>query len=237
MSEFFAVFRRDDFLNQLLVHVELSVVALLIGVVISMPIALATFRSPFWAAVAINTGNIGRAVPSLAILALVFPLLGFGFTPSLVALTLLAIPPILINASTGLSQVNPQVIDAARGMGLSNGQILTGIQLPIAAPVIFAGIRTSAVQVVASATLATFVGGGGLGAVVGHIVGGYGPSLFGRRVDDLTATQAVIAGCILGTVLGAVRGHRVACITLLAFEVHWGEEDEEPPERPWRGWS
>lgn len=166
MGEFFAVFGRDDFLNQLLVHVELSVVALLIGVVISMPIALATFRSPFWAAVAINTGNIGRAVPSLAILALVFPLLGFGFTPSLVALTLLAIPPILINASTGLSQVNPQVIDAARGMGLSNGQILRGIQLPIAAPVIFAGIRTSAVQVVASATLATFVGGGGLGDLI-----------------------------------------------------------------------
>ncbi len=166
MGEFFAVFGRDDFLSQLLVHVELSVVALLIGVVIALPIALATFRSPFWAAVAINTGNIGRAVPSLAILALVFPLLGFGFTPSLVALTLLAIPPILINASTGLSQVNPQVIDAARGMGLSNGQILRGIQLPIAAPVIFAGIRTSAVQVVASATLATFVGGGGLGDLI-----------------------------------------------------------------------
>ena len=108
MGELFAVFSRDDFPSQLLVHIELSVVALLIGVVIAMPIALATFRSPFWAAVAINTGNVGRAVPSLAILALVFPLLGFGFTPSLVALTLLTIPPILINASTGLSQVNPR---------------------------------------------------------------------------------------------------------------------------------
>ena len=166
MNEFFAVFGRDDLLNQLLVHVELSVAALLIGVVVALPLALATFRSPLWAAVAINTGNIGRAVPSLAILALVFPLLGFGFAPSLVALTLLAIPPILINASTGLRQVNPQVIDAARGMGLSGGQILSSIQLPIAAPVIFAGIRTSAVQVVASATLATFVGGGGLGDLI-----------------------------------------------------------------------
>ena len=166
MGEFLAVFGRDDFLNQLLVHVELSVAALLIGVAVALPIALATFRSPLWAAVAINTGNIGRAVPSLAILALVFPLLGFGFAPSLVALTLLAIPPILINASTGLRQVNPQVIDAARGMGLSGGQILSSIQLPIAAPVIFAGIRTSAVQVVASATLATFVGGGSLGDLI-----------------------------------------------------------------------
>ena len=166
MGEFLAVFGRDDLLNQLLVHVELSVATLLIGVVVAVPIALATFRSALWATVAINTGNIGRAVPSLAILALVFPLLGFGFAPSLVALTLLAIPPILINASTGLRQVNPQVIDAARGMGLSGGQILSSIQLPIAAPVIFAGIRTSAVQVVASATLATFVGGGGLGDLI-----------------------------------------------------------------------
>src|ERR671917_1344726 len=166
MNEFFAVFGRDDFLNQLLVHIELSVAALLIGVVVALPIALATFRSPLWATVAINTGNIGRAVPSLAILALVFPLLGFGFAPSLFALPLLAIPPILINASTGLRQVNPQVIDAARGMGLSDGQILGSIQLPIAAPVIFAGIRTSAVQVVASATLATFIGGGGLGDLI-----------------------------------------------------------------------
>lgn len=166
MGSVLEVFQRPDFLAQLVVHVELSVVALLIGVAIAMPVALAVYRSSIWSAFAVNTGNIGRAVPSLAILALVFPLMGFGFAPSLVALTLLAIPPILINASTGLRQVSPQIIDAARGMGLSNGQILGRIQLPIAAPVIFAGIRTSAVQVVASATLATFIGGGGLGELI-----------------------------------------------------------------------
>jgi osmoprotectant transport system permease protein len=166
MGNLLEVFQRPDFLAQLVVHVELSVTALLIGIVVAMPVALLAYRSRLWSAVAINTGNIGRAVPSLAILALVFPLLGFGFAPSLVALTLLAIPPILINASTGLRQVSPQIIDAARGMGLSNGQILGRIQLPIAAPVIFAGIRTSAVQVVASATLATFIGGGGLGELI-----------------------------------------------------------------------
>ncbi|MBV9453165.1 MAG: ABC transporter permease [Rubrobacter sp.] len=166
MDSILKVFQRPDFLAQLVVHIELSVIALLIGITVAMPVALLVYRSRLWSAVAINTGNIGRAVPSLAILALVFPLLGFGFAPSLVALTLLAIPPILINASTGLRQVNPQIIDAARGMGLSNGQVLGHIQLPIAAPVIFAGIRTSAVQVVASATLATFIGGGGLGELI-----------------------------------------------------------------------
>ena len=166
MSSILEVFQRPDFLNQLVVHIELSVVALLIGVAIALPVALAVFRSPLGSAIAINTGNIGRAVPSLAILALVFPLLGFGFAPSLVALTVLAIPPILINASTGLRKVSPQVIDAAKGMGLSDRQILGRIQFPIALPVIFAGIRTSAVQVVASATLATFIGGGGLGELI-----------------------------------------------------------------------
>jgi osmoprotectant transport system permease protein len=148
MGSILGVFQRPDFLAQLVVHVELSVVALLIGIAIAMPVALLVYRSSLWSAVAINTGNIGRAVPSLAILALVFPLLGFGLAPSLVALTLLAIPPILINASIGIREVSPQVIDA------------------IAAPVIFAGIRTSAVQVVASATLATFIGGGGLGELI-----------------------------------------------------------------------
>ncbi len=166
MGSIFEVFQRPDFIAQLIRHVELSIVALLIAVAIALPAALAVSRSAFASNVVINIANTGRAVPSLAILALVFPLLGFGFAPSLVALVLLAIPPILINASTGIRQVSPQIIDAARGMGLSGGQILGRIQLPIAAPVIFAGIRTSAVQVVASATLATFIGGGGLGELI-----------------------------------------------------------------------
>jgi osmoprotectant transport system permease protein len=123
-------------------------------------------NTPLGSAIAINVGNIGRAVPSLAILALVLPLLGIGFKTALVALTALAIPPILINTTTGLKEVRQEVIDAARGMGLSGSQILTRIQLPIAAPVIFAGIRTSAVQTVASATLATFIGAGGLGDLI-----------------------------------------------------------------------
>jgi osmoprotectant transport system permease protein len=160
------VFQRDDFLPLLWDHVQLSALAVLVGIVVSLPVALAVRNTPVGAVIVINVGNIGRAVPSLALLALALPFLGFGFVPSLVALTLLAIPPILINASTGLRQVDPRVIDAARGMGLSEGQILSRVQIPIAAPVIFAGIRTSAVQVVASATLATFIGGGGLGQLI-----------------------------------------------------------------------
>jgi osmoprotectant transport system permease protein len=160
------VLGRPDFTRLVLTHVELSALALAIAVLIAVPVALAVRNTPAGAAVAINVGNVGRAVPSLALLALALPFFGFGFTSALIALTALAIPPILINASTALRQVDAGVIDAARGMGLSGGQILSRIQLPIAASVIFAGIRTSAVQVVASATLATFIGGGGLGDLI-----------------------------------------------------------------------
>jgi osmoprotectant transport system permease protein len=166
MGEILEVLGRPGFTELLITHVELSVIALLIAIAIALPVALAIRNTPLGAALAVNVGNIGRAVPSLAILALCQPFLGFGFDTALVALTALAIPPILINASTGLREVSRDVIDAARGMGFSGGQILTRIQIPIAAPVIFAGIRTSAVQVVASATLATFIGGGGLGDLI-----------------------------------------------------------------------
>lgn len=158
--------QRPTFTGLMWTHIQLSVLATLLGVVISVPVALAVRNTPLGAAIAVNIGNLGRAIPSLALLAIVFPFLGFGFTAPLIALTALAIPPILINASTGLREVRNEIIDAARGMGLSEGQILTRIQLPIAAPIIFAGIRTSAVQVVASATLATFIGGGALGDLI-----------------------------------------------------------------------
>jgi osmoprotectant transport system permease protein len=168
MARILEVLARPEYPDLLWRHVSLSAAALAIGTVVALVVAMLVSRSPLGAFIAINVGNVGRAVPSLAILALVFPLpgFGFGFNTALVALTALAIPPILINASTALRQVSPQVIDAARGMGFSNSQILGRIKLPIAAPVIFAGIRTSAVQVVASATLATFVGGGGLGDLI-----------------------------------------------------------------------
>jgi osmoprotectant transport system permease protein len=166
MDAILGVLRRPEFFDLLFTHVLLSAVALLIAIAIALPVAIAIRNTPLGAALAVNIGNIGRAVPSLAILALCQPFLGFGFDTALVALTALAIPPILINASTGLREVDRGIIDAARGMGLSGSQILTRIQMPIAAPVIFAGIRTSAVQVVASATLATFIGGGGLGDLI-----------------------------------------------------------------------
>jgi osmoprotectant transport system permease protein len=191
MDGILEVLGRPDFFELLRQHILLSVVALVIGIAIALPVALAIRNTALGAALAVNVGNIGRAVPSLAILALCQPFLGFGFDTALVALTALAIPPILINASTGLREVSRDVIDAARGMGLSGGQILTRIQMPIAAPVIFAGIRTSAVQVVASATLATFIGGGGLGELI----------VEGTQLND---TSILLAGSLSVAVLAII---------------------------------
>jgi osmoprotectant transport system permease protein len=158
-----ATHQGPTFGEALAAHLRLSFAALLLGLAIALPLAVLVSQSPLASFLAVNISNVGRAVPSLAILAIALPLLGLGFMPSLLALTLLAIPPILINASVGLREVDRSVVESARGMGLSAAQILTRIRLPIAVPVIFAGVRTAAVQVVASATLATFIGGGGLG--------------------------------------------------------------------------
>ena len=152
------------FARALGVHVSLSVLALLLASLLALPLAVwLNRRGGIAVLVGINVANVGRTLPSLAVLALAMPLMGTGFTPSLFALTLLALPPILLNAYTGLHGVPADVVDAARGMGLREHQILRRIELPIALPVIFAGLRTAAVQVVSGAVLAAFIGGGGLG--------------------------------------------------------------------------
>jgi osmoprotectant transport system permease protein len=110
--------------------------------------------------------NIGRVVPSLAVLTFMLPLLGVGFVPALVALALLAIPPIAINTDLGFRSVPAAAIDAARGLGMTEKQLLRRVEWPLAFPIVFAGVRTAATEVIASAVLAAFIGAGGLGEYV-----------------------------------------------------------------------
>ena len=147
----------------LFTHVTLSAAALLTACAIAIPFGVYLADRARGALVAINAANIGRTLPSLAVLALVMPILGTGFAPSWFALTLLAIPPILINTVTAVREVDADVVDAARGMGMDAGEIIRKIKLPLALPVLFAGVRTAAVQVVSGAVLAAYIGGGGLG--------------------------------------------------------------------------
>ena len=152
-----------QFGHALWIHVALSACALAIAAALAIPAGFAVARRSALALGTINVANIGRTLPSLAVLALAMPLLGTGFMPSLFALTLLALPPILTNTITAVRGVDADVVDAARGMGMRASEVFRKIELPLSLPVMFAGLRTSAVQVVSGAVLAAFIGGGGLG--------------------------------------------------------------------------
>jgi osmoprotectant transport system permease protein len=150
-------------LDALRAHVALAATALAVASAVALPLGVLAARSRGVATVAISTAAALRVVPSLAVLALVLPYLGLGFRAALVALVLLAIPPLLLNTAAAYRGLDPAVLEAARGMGLSRAGRFVTIETPLALPVIVAGLRTAGVEVVASATLAAFIGAGGLG--------------------------------------------------------------------------
>jgi osmoprotectant transport system permease protein len=144
-------------------HLWYSLLATTIAAAIALPIGVYIGHTGRGALFAVNLTNLGRAIPSLGIIILMFTIFGFGIIPVLVTLFALAIPPIVTNSYIGVRSVDPDVRQAAEGMGMRGRQVLWQVELPMAMPLIMAGIRTSAVQVVATATLAAFVGLGGLG--------------------------------------------------------------------------
>jgi osmoprotectant transport system permease protein len=157
---------RDDFLELLSQHIQLTLLSVLIGVLIAVPLAVLASRFGLVAKPMTWLAAIGQTVPSLAILGLTLPFLGIGFRPALFALTIRAILPIFLNAYVGIRGADRAVVDAARGMGASNTQMLLMVELPLASPVLFAGIQTAIVQNIGLATLAAFIGGGGLGDLI-----------------------------------------------------------------------
>jgi osmoprotectant transport system permease protein len=159
----YALDNRDTVVSAIETQLQLSGLALAIALFICVPLGIVASSNRWVSLASVNFFGTARVVPSIAILFLALPYLGLGFQPALVALTVLACPPILINTSTGFGGVAPAVVEAARGMGMSRLQLMWQIELPLAFPVMLAGIRTAAVEVIASATLATFIGGGGLG--------------------------------------------------------------------------
>ncbi|HEY8655804.1 MAG TPA: ABC transporter permease [Candidatus Limnocylindria bacterium] len=173
-------------------HLELAGLSVLVAAAIALPIGLYTGHTGRFGFIAINVSNIGREVPSLALLAFALPIsfafgLGLGFWPTLFSLIPLAIPPILTNTYVGIRGVDREVIEAARGMGLGELAILIRIEVPLGLQLVLAGLRTSAVNVVATATLGALVAGGGLGR---YIVDGLGL----REYDRLLAGALLVAG-------------------------------------------
>ncbi len=155
-----------DFALHVRDHVILAGAALAAALALAVPLGAALARRGRLRDLWLATIGGARVVPSLAVLALMLPLIGIGFAPSFVALTLLAIPPIAINVDAGLRSVPEVIRDAARGLGMSETQIRARVDWPLALPVAFAGVRTATVEVIASASLAGFIGGGGLGEYI-----------------------------------------------------------------------
>jgi osmoprotectant transport system permease protein len=154
------------FREKTLAHLEISFASLGVALAISIPLGVwlgHIHRGSFFA---INVSNIGRALPSLAVISIGIGILGIGFVNTMVALVILAGPVILTNAYVAVHNVDQDAVQAARAMGMRSWQVLLRVELPLALPLIFAGIRTATVYVVATATLATFAGGGGLGDII-----------------------------------------------------------------------
>jgi osmoprotectant transport system permease protein len=184
--------------TRVLEHIELSVVAVALALIVAVPVGLIIGHVRRGEFVAVSVANLGRAIPSFAILSIVFQIMltyfgsaAFGFWPTVIALFLLAIPPILTNTYVGIEGVDRDTVEAARGMGMRGGQVLTRLEMPLAMPFMVAGIRTAAVQVVATATLAALIAGGGLGR---YIVDGFAQG----------DTPQVLAGAVLVAVLSIV---------------------------------
>jgi osmoprotectant transport system permease protein len=156
----------ERFRDALFDHVRLSVVAVLLAVLLFVPLGIFASRSRRFGPTIVNLVGAARVLPSLVIIFLLYPLIGLGDRPALIALMLLAGPPLMVNTDAGLRNVDPAVIESARGLGMTPLQIFWRVQLPLALPVMIAGLRTATVEVIASATLAAFIGAGGLGRFI-----------------------------------------------------------------------
>lgn len=184
----YLVMHFGEFLGLLREHLILVLVSVSLAIIVAVPLGVLATRNERAKKIVMGFGNVSQTIPTIAIIALVFPLLGLGFLPALVGLFTYAVLPILTNTVAGLENVDESTIEAARGMGMTENQILRRIKLPLALPVIFAGIRTSTVLNVGTAYLAFFIGGGGLGVWV----------ITGISLFD---TAQLLAGAIPGALL------------------------------------
>jgi osmoprotectant transport system permease protein len=156
-------FLQDRFVG----HVQLVVISFLVVTAVGVPLGVLLAQSGRWLRIPVFlVANLGQAVPSIGILVLFYAAFGLGVRPTIAALVLYALLPILRNTMVGVQGVDPAAVEAGRGMGMTRLQALARVQLPLAAPVIFAGLRTALVLIVGTATLGNFVGGGGLGDVI-----------------------------------------------------------------------
>jgi len=162
----FCLEKRELLFVTTLRHIEVSAIAVLISVVAAVPLGILITRWRKLAHLVVNSANVGQTVPSLAILGLVIPVLGIGLKPAVFAIVIRGVLPILNNTYSGIVNVDRSLIEAGRGMGMKDREILTLVEIPLSLPVIMAGIRTAAVLSISVAALAALIGAGGLGDLI-----------------------------------------------------------------------
>ncbi len=194
-----------DLLAHTLQHVKLALAALAVAAALGLPLGVLAATQPRVRGLLLSLTGVGRTLPSIAVLMLLLPVLGVGTAPAVAALALLAIPPIAINADVAIRGVPLAVLEAAGGLGMTATQRFARVVAPLAAPVAFAGIRTAATETIASATLATFVGAGGLGddIVRGLQTGNPAPLYAGAVTVALLALAVELLGARIGRALEA----------------------------------
>jgi osmoprotectant transport system permease protein len=162
-GEYWAIDNPDGFPMRAIEHLAYTGLALLLAFLIAFPIGMLIGHTNRGSFLAINVGNAGRAMPTLGVLMLVLSLIGTGLIPVTIALVVLAVPPILTTTYAGIRAVSPETVDAARGVGMKEWQVALKVELPNALPIVFGGLRNATLQVISTATLAAYVGLGGMG--------------------------------------------------------------------------
>ncbi|CAH1855847.1 ABC transporter permease/substrate-binding protein [Convivina praedatoris] len=195
-----------DIMKALWQHISISFLAILITILIAIPLAIVLMSRPRWGELCLQIAGIVQTIPSLAILGLLIPIVGIGTTPAIIALVLYAIMPVFSNTYAGLTNIDPQLTEAAEAFGLSKTFKLFRIQLPLALPMILTGIRIAMVMIIGTATLAALVGGGGLGSFI----------LLGIQTNN---NEALLVGAVLSALLALLFSYLIKFVTKVSVKI------------------
>ncbi|WP_043687708.1 ABC transporter permease [Streptomyces xylophagus] len=182
----------DGIPTRLREHVQYSLIALAIAAAIGLPVGLLTGHTGRGGNTLSLIATAARALPSFGLLVLMFVLIGFGLVPVMIPLVVLAVPPILVTTYEAMRSVDPSPVDAARGMGMNEASVLFQVELPVALPLILSGLRSAAIQIVSTATIAAYVSLGGLGR---YIIDG----LYQKNYEKVVGGATLVAGMALVT--------------------------------------
>lgn len=209
---------KDQILSLLLEHIELTVVAVGLSILIGVPLGILISYVKNLNKPVLGIANIVQAIPSMALLGLSIPLLGIGTLPAVVMVIIYSLLPIIKNTYTGINSISPEMIEAAKGIGLTKAQVLTKIKIPLALPIIMAGVRISAVTAVGLMTMAAFIGAGGLGYLVFSGI---------RTVNNVQILAGAIPSCILALLVDFITGLIEKLVTPISLQKEYAGSKEQ----------